>query len=162
MPVDNMLRRALAPLDHLPAEARTAARSRGLAAVVPFTGTAGLLAEKLDDEGAVFYVANERRVQNHIQGVHAAASALLAETATGLAFGWHLPEGKLPLLKSMKIDYVARATGGLRAEARLDAAQIAQMQAADRGAIDVAVTVTDEAGQEPVRCTMTWAWVSKR
>ncbi|MFH1464454.1 MAG: DUF4442 domain-containing protein [Pseudomonadota bacterium] len=162
MPITNMLRQALAPLDRLPVEARTPVRTQGLAAVVPFVGTAGIVAERLDDEGGVFTIANERRVQNHIQGVHAAATALLAETATGLTFGWHLPEGKLPLLKSMKIDYVARAVGGLRAEARLDDEQIARMQAEARGAVDVQVTVTDEDGKEPVRCTMTWAWVSKR
>jgi acyl-coenzyme A thioesterase PaaI-like protein len=101
-------------------------------------------------------------VHNHIQGVHAAATALLAETATGLAFGWHLPEDKLPLLKSMHVDYVRRAEGGLRAEAHLAPEQIARMAAEERGSVEVACTVTDASGAEPVRCTMTWAWVPRK
>lgn len=162
MPPTNQLRRALAPLHRVPASIRPWARSLALGRVVPFVGTAGLVAERLDDAGAVFTLANKRRVQNHIRGVHAAATALLAETASGLCFGWHLPDGKLPLLKAMKIDYVARAQGDLRAEAHLEPDQIAMMQAEERGAVDVAVKVTDEASAEPVRCTMTWAWVTKK
>ena len=34
------------------------------------------------------------------------------------------------------------------------------MQASDKGEVQVAVTVTDEAGVEPVECVFTWAWVS--
>ena len=162
MPGPNMLRRALSALDKLPPEQRTIARSQALGHTVPFVGTAGIKAVELGDDGGVFTIANERKVQNHIQGVHAAATALLAETASGLSFGWHLPHGKLPLLKSMKVDYTRRSTGDLRAEAKLCAEQIELMQREPRGAVDVAVTVTDEAGKEPVQCTMTWAWITPK
>jgi len=158
----NMLRRALSALDQLPEEARTQARSRALGGTVPFVGTAGIVAVELGDDGGVFTIANERKVQNHIQGVHAAATALLAETASGLTFGWHLPDDKLPLMKSMHIDYTRRSKGGLRAVAKLTDEQIEQMASEPRGAVDVAVTVTDEDGQEPVRCVMTWAWITKK
>ena len=33
------------------------------------------------------------------------------------------------------------------------------MQASDKGEVQVAVTVTDEAGIEPVECVFTWAWI---
>ncbi len=155
----NMLQSALAALDELPTEARAAARTEALGQVLPFVGTAGLVAEQLGDDGAVFSLDNQRPVQNHIQGVHAAATALLAETATGLAFGWHLPADKLPLLKSMRIDYLRRSQGGQRAQAKLTAEQIQQLQSEERGAVVVQVTVTDEAGREPAACEMCWAWV---
>ena len=51
------------------------------------------------------------------------------------------------------------ATGGLKAVATLTAEQRAAMQASDKGEVQVAVTVTDEAGVEPVECVFTWAWV---
>jgi hypothetical protein len=52
-----------------------------------------------------------------------------------------------------------RATGGLKAVATLTPEQCAAMQASDKGEVQVAVTVTDEAGIEPVECVFTWAWV---
>ena len=119
MPRPNMLRRALAPIDKLPAFSRTWARSMALGRTVPFVGTAGIVCVELGDEGGEFTIANRRKVQNHIKGVHAAATGLLAETASGLAFGWHLPDDKLPLLKAMNIDYVKRSTGALRATSKL-------------------------------------------
>lgn len=158
----NMLRRALAPIDRLPLFARIWARSQALGRTVPFVGTAGIVCVALGDDGGEFTLANRRKVQNHIHGVHAAATALLAETASGLTFGWHLPADKLPLMKSMSIDYTRRSKGALRAVARLTEAQIAAMQSEPKGAVDVAVTVTDEDGAEPVRCTMTWAWIPKK
>ncbi len=157
-----MLRRALAPLDRLPAFARPWARSRALGRTVPFVGTAGIRCQSLDDDGGIFTIPNHPKVRNHIKGVHAAAAALLAETASGLAFGWHLPDDKLPLLKSMNIRYTRRSKGGLRAEARLSPAQIRQMHSEPRGAVDVAVTVSDQDGQEPLQCTMTWAWIPRK
>jgi len=72
---------------------------------VPFVGTARLQVETLEPERAILSVENKRRVQNHIDGVHAAAMALLAETATGFVVGMNLPDDTLPLLKSMHIDY---------------------------------------------------------
>ena len=41
-------------------------------------------------------IAHRRKVQNHIGGVHATATALLAETATGMVVGMNLPDEKLP------------------------------------------------------------------
>lgn len=92
---------------------------------------------------------NRRRVQNHIHGVHAAAMALLAESSTGAVLRMNVPDTSLPLLKSMHIDYVKRATGALRAVAMLTDEQRALLTTEPRGEITVAVTVTDEAGVNP-------------
>jgi len=101
-------------------------------------------------------------VQNHIKGIHAAAMALLAETATGFVVGMNLPDSKLPLLKSMKIDYVRRSTGDMRAVAELTPQQIQSIVNDDKGEVVVKVMVTDAANVQPVECEMTWAWVPKK
>ena len=71
--------------------------------------------------------SNRKIVQNHIGGVHAAAMALLAETATGFVAGMSIPGDRLPLLKSMEVNYVKRAKGNLEAVASLDDEAIAMI-----------------------------------
>jgi acyl-coenzyme A thioesterase PaaI-like protein len=129
---------------------------------VPFTGTARIVFEEVTAERVVLRLENRRTVQNHIRGVHATASALLGETATGFALGLHLPDQKLPLLRSMKIDYTRRAQGGLRAEAYITAEQREALEREPKGEVTVAVKVTDETGAAPMECEYVWAWVPKK
>jgi acyl-coenzyme A thioesterase PaaI-like protein len=157
----NRLQRTLAKLDGLPAPLRGVARNFALRNAVPFTGTAGLQFVALTPEHSEIRVANARRVQNHIAGVHAAAMSLLAETATGMVVGMNVRDDCLPLCKSMHVAFKKRATGGLKAVASLTAVQRAQMAKADKGEVTVAVTVTDEAGIEPIECEFVWAWIPK-
>ncbi len=88
--------------------------------------------------------------------------ALITETATGFVFGMSVPDDKLPLIKSMKIDYVKRSTGDMRAVAKLSDEQIKFIQSEERGEIVVEVTITDEANVEPIKAEMTWAWTAKK
>lgn len=157
----NRLQRTLAKLDGLPAPLRGAARNFALRRAVPFTGTAGLDFVALTPERSEIRVANQRRVQNHIKGVHAAAMALVAETATGMVVGMNVRDDCLPLCKSLQVNFKKRATGGLTATAHLTAAQRASMASDTKGEVTVAVTVTDEAGIEPIECEFVWAWVPK-
>eukprot|EP01098_Paradermamoeba_levis_P009456 TRINITY_DN3937_c0_g1_i2.p1 TRINITY_DN3937_c0_g1~~TRINITY_DN3937_c0_g1_i2.p1 ORF type:complete len:153 (-),score=45.79 TRINITY_DN3937_c0_g1_i2:145-549(-) len=75
---------------------------------VKFAGTARIKIEELNPNRAVVTLKNRTKVQNHIGGVHAAAMALLAESATGVLFGVNLPDSHLPLIKSMKVNYEKR------------------------------------------------------
>src|SRR3546814_4184512 len=77
----NRLSRAVAWLAALPAPLRNRATSLLFNSQVRFAGTGGLRFEKLDASEAIVVIRNRRAVQNHIGGVHAAAMALLAETA---------------------------------------------------------------------------------
>lgn len=158
----NRLARTLAKIDRFPAALRTTARSLALGRVVKFVGTAGLSIEELTPARAVVFIENRARVQNHIGGVHAAAMALVAETATGFVVGMNVPDSAVPVIKSMKIDFVRRAKGSLRAVAELTDEQRARILAEEKGDVEVKVTVTDEEGAEPIRCTMLWAWTPKR
>jgi acyl-coenzyme A thioesterase PaaI-like protein len=157
----NQLQRLQSVIEGLPRALQPAVISFLLGQVVPFVGTVRLRFEEISHDQVVVSIKNRRRVQNHIHGVHAAAVALLAETASGFCVGRHLPDDKLPLLKRMQVDYLHRSTGGLVAVARLTPEQIAIISAQDKGEVQVQVRVTDEAGGEPVHCDMLWAWVSK-
>ena len=129
---------------------------------VKYSGTTGIFIERWDVETSVCRCQNRWRIQNHIGGVHATAMATLAESATGMLFGLYVPDTHIPLLKSMKIDYVARATGDLRAVATISERQKELITTTDRGSTIVQVKVTDAKGLEPIQCAMQWAWTKKR
>jgi len=154
----NQLSQMVKKLEKKPVWLRYRLLSFALGATVKFVGTAGIKCLHLSDKKAIFKLKNKKKVRNHIATVHAAATALVAETASGMALGMHIPDGKIPLLKMMQIEYVKRSSGGLTAEAYLTKAQIEQLHADDRGAFVVACKVTDDAGNEPVHCQFEWAW----
>ena len=155
----NKLQRSLMRLDEAPAFMRGFVQNIILRRAVPFTGTAGVKFMSLTPERVEVLLANERRVQNHIHGVHAAAMTLLAETATGMVVGMNVRDDCLPLAKELKVAFKKRAQGALRAVATLTVEQRALMQQSDKGEVQVQVTVTDETGAEPVQCEFTWAWI---
>ena len=155
----NRLERQLERLDEVPAFARTWFRSVVLRRAVPFTGTAGIRFIEMSQERTEVSIANRHKVQNHIEGIHASAMNLLAETATGMVVGMNVLDDCIPLAKELKMSFKKRATGDMRAVATLTDEQRALMQASDRGEVNVAVTVSDEAGVQPVECEFVWAWI---
>jgi acyl-coenzyme A thioesterase PaaI-like protein len=162
MTFSNQFVRMVSPFEKLPAPLRQRAQTLLLGNIVPFLGTARLRFEEVTTERVVVSIKNRRRVQNHIKGVHAAAMALLAETATGFAVGMNLPDDKLPLIKSLKVNYTKRSTGNMRAVAELTPEQVAAIRNEPKGEVLVPVVVTDESGEPPITCEMLWAWRSKK
>jgi acyl-coenzyme A thioesterase PaaI-like protein len=158
----NQLARTVARLDALPVGLRVWLRSWMLGKLVPLVGTAGLRFDEIGTSQVVVSIRNRRPVQNHIKGVHAASMALLAETATGFCVGMNLPDDKLPLIKTLKVDYHKRAVGAMKAVACLRPEQVQAILTQDKGEVTVPVTITDESGQEPIQCEMVWAWVPKQ
>jgi acyl-coenzyme A thioesterase PaaI-like protein len=158
----NKLQRIVNTCYQLPNALQTFALSTVFGRVIKFAGTAGVEVLELKGARAVLRLKNRKKAQNHIGSVHAAATGLLAESATGFLVGIHLPDNKLPLLKQMQIDYVKRSTGDLTAIATLTEQQIAAMHNEDKGEVAVAVTITDSAGITPVNAKMTWAWIPKK
>ncbi len=157
----NQLATRVATMKKVPRALQPWLISKLLGSVVPLVGTAGLRFEEITSERVVVGIRNRKPVQNHIKGVHAAGMALLAETATGFCVGMNLPDDKLPLIKTMKVDYLKRAVGDLKAVAQLRPEQIEQMFTQDKGEVTVPVVITDESGQVPIQCEMIWAWVPK-
>jgi len=129
---------------------------------IKFAGTTGIFIERWDLDGAVCRCKNRWRVQNHLGGIHATAMATLAESTTGMLFGLYVPDSHVPLLKSMKIDYIARASGDLKAVATITEEQKELISKTDKGSTIMEVKVTDSKGVEPIRCAMEWAWTTKR
>jgi uncharacterized protein (TIGR00369 family) len=158
----NALSRAVARLASLPPWLRRFAITRVFTSKVKFAGTGKVQILELEEGRAVLQMRNVRKVQNHIGTIHATGMALLAESATGVALGMTLPDSKIPLLKSMQIDYVRRANGTLRAEATLPPDLRARVLNEDKGDFAVPVKVTDEAGEEPIKCQFVWAWIPKK
>ena len=129
---------------------------------VKYANTTGIKITHIDHQLVEIELANKKKVQNHIGGVHAIAAALLAESASGIVFGINLPDSHLPLLKSMRMDFLRRMQGALKARATITAEQLEQMRVQDKGDFMVEVHITDESGEEPIACFMQWAWVAKR
>ncbi|NTV86968.1 MAG: DUF4442 domain-containing protein [Burkholderiaceae bacterium] len=155
----NRMQRQLGRLSEVPGFLRPWVRNLVLRRAVPFTGTARLNFVEMTPQRVEVAIANQPRVQNHLQGVHASAMNLLAETATGMVVGMNVRDDCVPVAKELKMAFRKRATGSLRAVAELTADQQAAMQASDKGELNVSVVVTDEAGVNPVECEFIWAWI---
>jgi len=155
----NLLQVQLEQVDDFPKFLRPWVRNLVLRRAVPFTRTARVEFIDMTPHRVEVRLPNEHRVRNHIGGIHASAMNLLAETATGMVIGLNVRDDCVPLAKHMSMAFRKRATGALHAVAVLTDAQRQAMQASDKGELQVQVTVTDEAGIEPVECEFTWAWV---
>lgn len=129
---------------------------------VKFAGTTGIKILEITNKQTKLILANKKSVQNHISGVHAIAAAVLAESATGIVFGMNVPDAKLPLLKTMQVNFQRRMQGSLSAIAQITSEQIQQIENNDKGSLLIAVIIEDESGQAPIECQMEWAWVSKK
>jgi uncharacterized protein (TIGR00369 family) len=128
---------------------------------VKFTGTAGCTVEELSERRCVVSLRNRKAVRNHIGSVHAVASVLIAESATGYLVGMNVPDSSVPVIKAIKVDYVKRAKGDMKAVAELTDEQIRMMQTEEKGETAVKVCITDGEGKEPLLAEMIWAWTPK-
>ena len=158
----NKLGRIAVNLSKLPGGLDRVAISLAIGKLVKFAGTSGVEFVEVSTSKVHVRVRNRKKVQNHIGSVHAAAMALLAETATGIVVGMNVPDERTPVIKTMKIDYLKRAKGDMEAVARLSPEDMERIRTTEKGDIIVPVTVTDGEGKEPISCEMTWAWVPKR
>ncbi len=147
----------------LPAGIRSRILTAAFSRAVPFVGTAGVRYELVTQDKVICSIRNRRPVQNHINGVHAVAMGLIAETATGFVTAMNLPDGeKIVLIKSMKLEYKKVAKGDLTATATLSLRDRELIATTPKGTVTVPCIITDETGESPVECEMVWAWVSKK
>ncbi len=158
----NRLSKLVQATSKLPASIRSTVWSQAFGRVVPMVGTAHIRYLEVDHNHVMVSIENKRNMQNHIKGVHAAAMALLAETATGFVTGLHIPDDRILLIKSLHVDYLKVAQGGLTATASLSATQQAFIADNEKGELLIPVQVVDESGNSPIQCQMLWAWQPKR
>ena len=155
----NRLERQLERLKEVPAFARPWFRSVVLGRAVPFTGTAKLRYEDMSANSVQIFVANNHKVRNHIGGVHAMASTLAAETATGMVMGMNVRDDCIPVVKDMRVQFKKRGQGAMRAVATLSDEQRELIRSSTKGEVTVAVTVTDESGNQPIEYEFIWGWI---
>lgn len=162
MTQSNRLSKLVKATSKFPQGIRTTLWSKAFGRIVPMVGTANIRYLEVDQHHVVVRIENQRNMQNHIKGVHAAAMALLAETATGFLTGLHVPDHRILLIKSLHVDYLKVAQGGLTAMASLSPEQQTFIAEQEKGELLIPVTVIDDAGNEPIQCQMLWAWLPKR
>jgi len=158
----NSFSRIVSKINRTPNKVRIFLLTRLFSSKVKFAGTTGVKINKVTQFETELSLKNTNKVQNHIGGVHAVAAAVLAESATGIAFGMNVPDDKLPLLKTMTVHYQRRMQGSLQAKATLSEEHVSQIVNEEKGSILVPVTITDESDLQPIECAMEWAWVTKK
>ncbi|TCB67599.1 DUF4442 domain-containing protein [Acinetobacter sp. ANC 4178] len=162
MTQSNRLSKLVKATSKFPQGIRSTLWSKAFGRIVPMVGTANIRYLEVDQQHVVVRIENQRNMQNHIKGVHAAAMALLAETATGFLTGLHVPDHRILLIKTLHVDYLKVAQGGLTATASLSPEQQKLIAEQEKGELLIPVTVIDDAGNEPIQCQMLWAWLPKR
>ncbi len=162
MEYNNNLNRTLAKLQKMPAFMHDFMRDFAIGRFVKFVGTAGIHFEKMTCNEVAITLPNKNKVQNHIGQIHAAATTLLAETATGMVVGMNIPDEKLPLMKNLSVKFIKRSKGQQRAIAALSSEQIKLIRETEKGDVSVPVKIVDETGEEVVVAEMIWAWVLKK
>lgn len=158
----NRLSKTLQKLNFLPDNIKMKTISFVLGNTVKYVGTSGVNFEEITPNKLTASLENKSKVRNHIGQIHAAATTLLAETATGIIVGVNIPDNKIPLMKSLKVDFIKRSKGKQTAVSSLTDEQIELINSTDKGEILVPVKVTDETGAEVVKAEMLWAWIPKK
>ncbi|MEO5668741.1 MAG: DUF4442 domain-containing protein [Bdellovibrionota bacterium] len=92
--------------------------SRMIGWAIPYTASVSPRVEVLERGHAIVRLEDTRSVRNHLSSVHAIALANIGEFCTGLSLMSQMPDGMRAILASIKIDYLKKARGRLKAEAR--------------------------------------------
>ena len=160
MPATNPFAEIAARYAEHPPRLRRPLVTQAVGRVIPFVDTAGCSVEAYTPTRVAVRLDNRTAVQNHLGGLHAAALALLAETASGLVVALSVPPASAPLLRTMDVDFERFARHAVEAEATLTADETDRIESRPIGRIDVEVTLTAPADDETlVASTLEWAWL---
>jgi acyl-coenzyme A thioesterase PaaI-like protein len=144
----------------LPTNLRRPLVTRAIGSVIPFVDTAGCFIEAYTPTRVAVQLDNREAVQNHLGGLHAAALALLAETASGLVVALNVPPSSSPLLRTMDVSFEQFARDTVQAEATLSPEEADRIQSRPIGKMDVDVTLTAPDDETTlVTSALQWAWV---
>lgn len=144
----------------VPGRLRRPLVTKAVGEVIPFVGTVECFIEAYTPGRVAVRLENRPGVQNHLGGLHAAALALLAETASGLVVALNVPDGSAPLLRTMDVSYDQFARQAVQAEATLTEEEAERIQVRSVGQIGVAVTLTTPDDDVTlVSGSLKWAWL---
>jgi acyl-coenzyme A thioesterase PaaI-like protein len=129
--------------------------SRAVCLRAPYFASIRPLVTRLEPGLCVAEIAHRRKVQNHIGTVHAIALCNLAELTAGLVSEASLPTSMRWIPKGMEVEYVAKANGRMRAEAK---PAVPAVHADSGYELLIAVSVSDPGGTEVFRARIRmWA-----
>lgn len=158
----NRLSRLTGIVNKFPDGLRVFLLSKIIGRIVRFAGTASTRVEKLTPNECIIVLRNKKKVQNHIGSVHAAAMALMAESATGFITGLSVPDSRILVIRNLELEYKRRATGDMKAVSNFTDEQIAFIKNTEKGEIEVPIKITDATGEETAIARMVWAWTPKK
>jgi acyl-coenzyme A thioesterase PaaI-like protein len=132
--------------------------SRIICLKAPYFASIAPRIEALAPNLGVATLRHRRRVTNHIGSVHAIALCNLAEFVGGLTCDASIPPGMRWIPKGMRVEYLKKAMGAMRATAT---PEFAPMQAEAGYELPMRVEVTDAAGDVVFRACIAM-WVSPK
>ena len=160
MAAKNPFRRIAARYADVPSPLRRPLVTRAVGEVIPFVRTAGCFLEAYTPGEVTVRLDNREDVQNHLGGLHAAALALLAETATGLVVALNVPDGSSPLLRTMDLSFDRFAQDVAQATATLTTEEQDTIRGRPIGQLGVDVRLAVPDAEDPlVEGQLKWAWL---
>ena len=132
--------------------------SRGVCWQAPYFASIAPRVGVLEPGRCEATIRHRRKVTNHFGTVHAIALCNLAELAAGLMTDATIPASMRWIPKGMRVEYVKKAVGTMRAVATPDVAAVESEQGYD---LPATVVVTDLQGDTVFRAHIAM-WVSPR
>ncbi|MGH7655969.1 MAG: hotdog fold domain-containing protein [Gemmatimonadaceae bacterium] len=119
--------------------------------MIPYTGSVSPRVEILEPGHARISITQRRRIENHLNSIHAIALMNVAEFASGAAMTTALPLGYRGIVTKMTIEYFKKARGTVTAESR----PVLPDLTVD-GEHDFTSEITDQKGDLVARATVRW------
>jgi uncharacterized protein (TIGR00369 family) len=109
----------------------------------PYTGSIGATIVELRPGFAQVVMPDRRAVRNHLQSIHAAALANLAECAGNMALAYSLPDDARFIVTGLEIEYTKKARGAITALAECQVPG-----SAARAEYPISISLRDGSGEE--------------
>lgn len=119
--------------------------------MIPYTGSVSPRVEILEPGHARISIRQRRRLENHLNSIHAIALMNVAEFASGAAMTTALPPGYRGIVTKMTIEYFKKARGTVTAESRVTLPDLSK-----EGEHDFASEITNASGELVARATVRW------
>ncbi len=120
--------------------------SRIAGRIAPYTGSINATIVELRPGFAQAVMPDRRAVRNHLQCVHAAALANLAECAGNMALAYSLPDDARFIVTGLEIEYTKKARGPITALAECQVPG-----SAARAEYPISISLRDGSGEEVAR-----------
>lgn len=119
--------------------------------MIPYTGSVSPRVDVLEPGHARISIRQRRRLENHLNSIHAIALMNVAEFASGAAMTTALPPGYRGIVTKMTIEYFKKARGTVTAESRPVLPDLTV-----EGEYDFTSEITDQKGDLVARATVRW------